>query len=164
MKNINKAENMVKTNRYFYLSNYYSSENKEDEDYNLFISLSRTSKLLNSKGLMTSANFSSSDKRWEFQKNTTLLIHFYREDIEWTEMPALFTEDIKSKSLSKLTYIGVDLLLKKVNIFTGDKIREINFKEFKDVISHHKFIEVYLTKDVLTGKGYDSSVINFLTK
>lgn len=85
MKNTNKAANMVKTNRYFYLSNYYSSENKNNkEDYELFIKLSEISKRLNENknGLVTSASFSTTSKKWEFQDKTTLFIHIYSEDIE----------------------------------------------------------------------------------
>ena len=166
MKNtINNAANMVKTGRYFYLSNYYSSENKNNkEDYELFVSLSNTSKFLNSKGLVTSASFSTPSKKWEFQDKTTLFVHIYNEDIEWTENPALFVEDIKSEPLGKKTYISVDLFQQKVSIFTGGETREINFKEFNDVLERHKFIEVYFTKEVLLGKGVDASALNFFVK
>ena len=163
--NKNGAANMVKTSKYFYLSNYYSSENKENkEDYELFVSLSNTSKFLNSKGLVTSASFSTPSKKWEFQDKTTLFVHIYNEDIEWTESPALFVEDIKSEPLGKKTYIAVDLFQQKVNIFTGGEAREINFKEFNDVLERHKFIEVYFTKEVLLGKGVDASALNFFVK
>ena len=156
---------MVKTSKYFYLSNYYSSENKENkEDYELFVSLSNTSKFLNSKGLVTSASFSTPSKKWEFQDKTTLFVHIYNEDIEWTESPALFVEDIKSEPLGKKAYIAVDLFQQKVSIFTGGEVREINFKEFNDVLEHHKFIEVYFTKEVLLGKGVDASALNFFVK
>lgn len=163
--NKNGAANMVKTSKYFYLSNYYSSENKENkEDYELFVSLSNTSKFLNSKGLVTSASFSTPSKKWEFQDKTTLFVHIYNEDIEWTESPALFVEDIKSEPLRKKTYIAVDLFQQRVSIFTGGEVREINFKEFNDVLEHHKFIEVYFTKEVLLGKGVDVSALNFFVK
>ena len=163
--NKNGAANMVKTSKYFYLSNYYSSENKENkEDYELFVSLSNTSKFLNSKGLVTSASFSTPSKKWEFQDKTTLFVHIYNEDIEWTESPALFVEDIKSEPLGKKTYIAVDLFQQRVSIFTGGEVREINFKEFNDVLEHHKFIEVYFTKEVLLGKGVDASALNFFVK
>lgn len=167
MKNTNKAANMVKTNRYFYLSNYYSSENKNNkEDYELFIKLSEISKRLNEnkKGLVTSASFSTPSKKWEFQDKTTLFIHIYSEDIEWTENPALFVEDIKNEPLSKKTYISVDLLQQKVNVFTGKETRKINFKEFNDILEHHKFIEVYISKEVLLGKGISADALNFFTK
>lgn len=163
--NKNGAANMVKTSKYFYLSNYYSSENKENkEDYELFVSLSNTSKFLNSKGLVTSASFSTPSKKWEFQDKTTLFVHIYNEDIEWTESPALFVEDIKSEPLGKKTYIAVDLFQQRVSIFTGGEVREINFKEFNDVLEHHKLIEVYFTKEVLLGKGVDASALNFFVK
>lgn len=163
--NKNGAANMVKTSKYFYLSNYYSSKNKENkEDYELFVSLSNTSKFLNSKGLVTSASFSTPSKKWEFQDKTTLFVHIYNEDIEWTESPALFVEDIKSEPLGKKTYIAVDLFQQRVSIFTGGEVREINFKEFNDVLEHHKFIEVYFTKEVLLGKGVDASALNFFVK
>jgi hypothetical protein len=163
--NKNGAANMVKTSKYFYLSNYYSSENKENkEDYELFVSLSNTSKFLNSKGLVTSASFSTPSKKWEFQDKTTLFVHIYNEDIEWTESPALFVEDIKSEPLGKKTYIAVDLFQQKVSIFTGGEVREINFKEFNDVLEHHKFIEVYFTKEVLLGKGINEKSLNFFVK
>lgn len=166
MKNItNNAANMVKTSRYFYLSNYYSSEDRnKKEDYKLFTSLSNISEFLNSKGLVTSASFSTPSKKWEFQDKTTLFVHIYNEDIEWTESPALFVEDIKSEPLGKKTYIAVDLFQQKVSIFTGGETREINFKEFNDVLGRHKFIEVYFTKEVLLGKGVDASALNFFVK
>ena len=163
--NKNGAANMVKTSKYFYLSNYYSSENKENkEDYELFVSLSNTSKFLNSKGLVTSASFSTPSKKWEFQDKTTLFVHIYNEDVEWTESPALFIEDIKNEPLGKRAYVSVDLFQQKVSIFTGGEVREINFKEFNDVLEHHKFIEVYFTKEVLLGKGVDASALNFFVK
>lgn len=163
--NKNGAANMVKTSKYFYLSNYYSSENKENkEDYELFVSLSNTSKFLNSKGLVTSASFSTPSKKWEFQDKTTLFVHIYNENIEWTESPALFVEDIKSEPLGKKTYIAVDLFQQQVSIFTGKETRKINFAEFNDVLEHHKFIEVYFTKEVLLGKGVDASALNFFVK
>ncbi len=163
--NKNGAANSVKTSKYFYLSNYHSSENKNNkEDYELFVSLSKTSKFLNSKGLVTSASFSTPKKRWEFQDKTSLLIHIYSEDIEWEENQALFVEDIKSEPLGKKTYIAVDLFQQRVSIFTGGEVREINFKEFNDVLERHKFIEVYFTKEVLLGKGVDASALNFFVK
>lgn len=163
--NKNGAANMVKTSKYFYLSNYYSSENKENkEDYELFVSLSNISEFLNKKGLVTSASFSIPKKKWDFQDKTTLMVHIYNEDVEWTESPALFIEDIKNEPLGKRAYVSVDLFQQKVSIFTGGEIREINFKEFNDVLEHHKFIEVYFTKEVLLGKGVDASALNFFVK
>lgn len=163
--NKNGAANSVKTSRYFYLSNYYSSEDKnKKEDYKLFTSLSNISEFLNKKRLVTSASFSLPKKRWDFQSKTTLFIHIYNEDVEWTESPALFIEDIKNEPLGKRTYISVDLFQQKVSVFTGGEVREINFKEFNDVLEHHKFIEVYFTKEVLLGKGVDASALNFFVK
>jgi hypothetical protein len=163
--NKNCSANSVKTGRYFYLSNYYSSEDKnKKEDYKLFTSLSNISKWLNSKGLTTSASFSIPKKKWDFQDKTTLMVHIYNEDVEWTESPALFVEDIKSEPLGKKTYVAVDLFQQKVSIFTGGEVREINFKEFNDVLERHKFIEVYFTKEVLLGKGVDASALNFFVK
>lgn len=163
--NKNCSANSVKTGRYFYLSNYYSSEDKnKKEDYKLFTSLSNISEFLNKKGLVTSASFSLPKKRWDFQSKTTLFIHIYNEDVEWTESPALFIEDIKNEPLGKRTYISVDLFQQKVSIFTGGETREINFAEFNDVLEHHKFIEVYFTKEVLLSKGVDASALNFFVK
>lgn len=163
--NKNCAANMVKTSKYFYLSNYYSSEDKnKKEDYKLFTSLSNISEFLNKKGLVTSASFSIPKKKWDFQDKTTLMVHIYNEDIEWTESPALFVEDIKSEPLGKKAYIAVDLFQQKVSIFTGGETREINFKEFNDVLERHKFIEVYFTKEVLLGKGINEKSLNFFVK
>ena len=156
---------MVKTSRYFYLSNYYSSEDKnKKEDYKLFTSLSNISEFLNKKGLVTSASFSIPKKKWDFQDKTTLMVQIYNEDVEWTESPALFIEDIKNEPLGKKTYVGIDLFQQKVSIFTGGETREINFAEFNDVLERHKFIEVYFTKEVLLGKGVDASALNFFVK
>lgn len=163
--NKNCSANSVKTGRYFYLSNYHSSEDKnKKEDYKLFTSLSNISRWLNSKGLTTSASFSTPKKRWDFQDKTSLLIHIYNEDVEWEENQALFVEDIKNESLSKKTYIAVDLFQQQVSIFTGKETRKINFAEFNDVLEHHKFIEVYFTKEVLLGKEVDASALNFFVK
>lgn len=163
--NKNCSANSVKTGRYFYLSNYYSSEDKnKKEDYKLFTSLFNISEFLNKKGLVTSASFSIPKKKWDFQDKTTLMVHIYNEDVEWTESPALFIEDIKNEPLGKKTYIAVDLFQQKVSIFTGGETREINFKEFNDVLGRHKFIEVYFTKEVLLGKGVDVSALNFFVK
>lgn len=163
--NKNCSANSVKTGRYFYLSNYYSSEDKnKKEDYKLFTSLSNISEFLNKKGLVTSASFSIPKKKWDFQDKTTLMVHIYNEDVEWTESPALFIEDIKNEPLGKKTYVGIDLFQQKVSIFTGGETREINFAEFNDVLEHHKFIEVYFTKEVLLGKGVDASALNFFVK
>lgn len=163
--NKNCSANSVKTGRYFYLSNYYSSEDKnKKEDYKLFTSLSNISEFLNKKGLVTSASFSIPKKKWDFQDKTTLMVHIYNEDVEWTESPALFVEDIKSEPLGKKTYIAVDLFQQRVSIFTGGETREINFKEFNDVLERHKFIEVYFTKEVLLGKGINEKSLNFFVK
>ena len=163
--NKNCSANSVKTGRYFYLSNYYSSEDKnKKEDYKLFTSLSNISEFLNKKGLVTSASFSIPKKKWDFQDKTTLMVHIYNEDVEWTESPALFIEDIKNEPLGKKTYIAVDLFQQQVSIFTGKETRKINFAEFNDVLEHHKFIEVYFTKEVLLGKGVDASALNFFVK
>ena len=165
-KPTNCSANVVKDNKIVFLSNYYVSENKEDGDeYKLFVNLSKFAKLLSrSNGIISSAKFSSFSKQCEFNTKNKLFIYFCSENIEWAEHPALFTEEIKNSSFSSKTFIGVDLLLKKVTIYTGGKIREINFKEFKDVLSHHKLIEVYLTKEVILGKGYGRTIFNFLTK
>lgn len=166
MNKQNKAANVVKDNKIVFLSNYYVSENKEKGDeYKLFVNLSEFAKLLSRNGgIVSSAKFSSFSKQCEFNTKNKLFVYFFAENIEWVEHPALFTEEIKNSSFSNKTFIGVDLLLQKVNIYTGGKIREINFKEFKDVLSHHKLIEVYLTKEVILGKGYGRTIFDFLTK
>jgi len=165
-KSTNCSANVVKDNKIVFLSNYYVSENKEDGDeYKLFVNLSKFAKLLSrSNGIISSAKFTSFSKQSEFNGKNKLFIYFCAENIEWVEHPALFSEEVKSNPFSGKTFIGVDLLLKKVTIYTGGKSREINFKEFKDVLSHHKLIEVYLTKEVILGKGYGRTIFNFLTK
>lgn len=166
MNKQNKAANVVKDNKIVFLSNYYVSENKEKGDeYKLFVNLSEFAKLLSRNGgIISSAKFSSFSKQSEFNSKNKLFVYFCAENIEWVEHPALFSEEVKNSPFGGKTFIGVDLLLKKVNIYTGGKSREINFKEFKDVLSHHKLIEVYLTKEVILGKGYGRTIFNFLTK
>lgn len=164
--NKNGAANVVKDNKVIFLSNYYVSENEKNvEDYKLFVNLSKFAKLLSkNNGIISSAKFSSFSKQSEFNSKNKLFVYFCAENIEWVEHPALFSEEIKNNPFGGKTFIGVDLLIKKVTIYTGGKIREINFKEFKDVLSHHKLIEVYLTKEVILGKGYGRTIFNFLTK
>ena len=151
---------------YFNFINYYLTYNEEDNDYILQINLDKFCKVLNSKGIISNSDrFKDVYKRREYEGKVTCHIHICNEDVEMNELSELFVEDMVTKHQTNHIFIGVNLLDKTIfKIDFNKQNKKITIDEFTSIVSKHKFIEVYLTKEVIWGKCFGKRIYNLLSK
>lgn len=152
--------------RYFNFINYSLGYEEDDKDGILQINLDKFCKVLNSKGIISNSDrFKDCYKRREYESKVTCHIHICNEDVEMNELSELFIEDMVMKYKTNHIFIGINLL--DNTIFAIDfnkKDKQLTIDEFASMVNKHKFIEVYLTKEVIWGKGFGKRICNLLSK
>ena len=62
-------------------------------------------------------------------------------------------------------FIGVNLLDKTIfKIDFNKQNKKITIDEFTDIVSKHKFIQIYLTKEIILGKDFGKRIYNLISK
>lgn len=152
--------------RYINFINYNLTYNEKDEDYLLQINLDKFCKVLNSKGIISNSDrFEDIYKRREFEGKVTCHIHICNEDVEMNENSELFVEDMVVKHQTNHIFIGVNLLDKTIfKIDFNKQNKKITIDEFTDIVSKHKFIQIYLTKEIILGKDFGKRIYNLISK
>lgn len=152
--------------RYFNFINYNLTYNEKDEDYLLQINLDKFCKILNSKSIISNSDrFEDIYKRREFEGKVTCHIHICNEEVEMNENSELFVEDMVMKHQTNHIFIGVNLLDKTIfKIDFNKQNKKITIDEFTDIVSKHKFIQIYLTKEIILGKDFGKRIYNLISK
>lgn len=152
--------------RYINFINYNLTYNEKDEDYLLQINLDKFCKILNSKSIISNSDrFEDIYKRREFEGKVTCHIHICNEEVEMNENSELFVEDMVMKHQTNHIFIGVNLLDKTIfKIDFNKQNKKITIDEFTDIVSKHKFIQIYLTKEIILGKDFGKRIYNLISK
>ena len=152
--------------RYINFINYNVSYNAIDVDYLLQINLFKFFKILNSKCIISNSDrFEDIYKRREFEGKVTCHIHICNEEVEMNENSELFVEDMVMKHQTNHIFIGVNLLDKTIfKIDFNKQNKKITIDEFTDIVSKHKFVQIYLTKEIILGKDFGKRIYNLISK